>query len=481
MSLPTPNENKSKADKKVKILATLGPAVQGVDDVRHLVEAGVNLFRLNFSHGEHADHAMRYQWVREVERQLNTPIGILMDLQGPKLRVGKFAGGKVNLVRGQAFRLDLDATPGDERRVNLPHTEIIDALEPGMSLLLDDGRLRLEVTRKQNTGVDTLVSAGGELSDRKGVNVPEAVLQLSPLTRKDRIDLDFGLQLGVDWVALSFVQRPEDIVEARELIQGKAFLMAKIEKPSAVVHLEEIAKLCDAIMVARGDLGVEVPAENVPRIQKDIIRTCRQLGKPVVVATQMLESMRFSPAPTRAEVTDVANAVAEGADAVMLSAETASGDYPLEAVSMMSKIIRQVENGPDFQAQLDVSRPQAEATASDAISCAIRRITGILPVAALVNYTESGSSSLRASRERPKTPILSLTPNIQTARRLTVAWGIYSVVNARLSKVEEITSTALEIAQAQNMAKRGDTVVITAGVPFGQSGTTNSLRIETLL
>ncbi|MBT8766390.1 pyruvate kinase [Metapseudomonas boanensis] len=467
-------------DKKVKILATLGPAIKGIDDIRQLVEAGVNLFRLNFSHGEHADHAQRYEWVREVERQLNYPIGILMDLQGPKLRVGRFADGKVNLERGQAFRLDLDSTPGDARRVNLPHPEIIEALEPGMNLLLDDGRLRLQVIAKQSDGVDTKVVAGGELSDRKGVNVPEAVLQLSPLTAKDRRDLAFGLDLGVDWVALSFVQRPEDIVEARELIQGRAFLMAKIEKPSAVQHLEEIARLCDAIMVARGDLGVEVPAENVPRIQKDIIRTCRQLGRPVVVATQMLESMRFSPAPTRAEVTDVANAVAEGTDAVMLSAETASGDYPLETVQMMSKIIRQVENGPDFQSQLDVSRPQAEATASDAISCAIRRISSILPVAALVNYTESGSSSLRASRERPKAPILSLTPNLNTARRLTVAWGIYSVVNERLHKVEEVTSTALEIAQAQGMAKRGDTVVITAGVPFGQPGSTNSLRIETL-
>ncbi|MFZ6046691.1 pyruvate kinase [Pseudomonas sp. CR3202] len=468
-------------DKKVKILATLGPAIKGIDDIRQLVEAGVNLFRLNFSHGEHADHAQRYQWVREVERQLNYPIGILMDLQGPKLRVGRFADGKVNLERGQAFRLDLDATPGDAKRVNLPHPEIIEALEPGMNLLLDDGRLRLQVTAKHADAVETKVIAGGELSDRKGVNVPEAVLQLSPLTAKDRRDLDFGLDLGVDWVALSFVQRPEDIVEARELIKGRAFLMAKIEKPSAVVHLEEIARLCDAIMVARGDLGVEVPAENVPRIQKDIIRTCRQLGRPVVVATQMLESMRFSPAPTRAEVTDVANAVAEGTDAVMLSAETASGDYPLETVQMMSKIIRQVENGPDFQSQLDVSRPQAEATASDAISCAIRRISSILPVVALVNYTESGSSSLRASRERPKAPILSLTPNLNTARRLTVAWGIYSVVNERLHKVEEVTSTALEIAQAQGMAKRGDTVVITAGVPFGQPGSTNSLRIETLI
>uniref|UniRef100_A4XW12 Pyruvate kinase n=1 Tax=Ectopseudomonas mendocina (strain ymp) TaxID=399739 RepID=A4XW12_ECTM1 len=468
------------ADKKVKILATLGPAIRDAAHIRQLVEAGVNLFRLNFSHGEHADHAQRYQWVREVERELNQPIGILMDLQGPKLRVGRFAEGKVDLVNGQSLRLDLDATPGDASRVNLPHPEIIEALQPGMSLLLDDGRLRLKVTAKQNDAVITEVIAGGELSDRKGVNVPEAVLQLSPLTEKDRRDLAFGLELGVDWVALSFVQRPEDIVEARELIGGKAFLMAKIEKPSAVIHLEEIAKLCDAIMVARGDLGVEVPAENVPRIQKDIVRTCRQLGRPVVVATQMLESMRFSPAPTRAEVTDVANAVAEGADAVMLSAETASGDYPLETVQMMSKIIRQVENGPDYQSQLDVGRPQAEATASDAISCAIRRISSILPVAALVNYTESGSSSLRASRERPKAPILSLTPSLTTARRLTVAWGIYSVVNERLRRVEEVTSTALEIAQAQGMAKRGETVVITAGEPFGQPGSTNSLRIETL-
>ncbi|MDA7087900.1 pyruvate kinase [Pseudomonas sp. SA3-5] len=467
-------------NKKVKILATLGPAIKTQDDIRQLVEAGVNLFRLNFSHGEHADHAQRYDWVRAVEQQLNTPIGILMDLQGPKLRVGRFAEGKVMLERGQTLRLDLDSTPGDAQRVNLPHPEIIEALQPGMSLLLDDGRLRLQVTSKQSDAVITEVIAGGELSDRKGVNVPEAVLQLSPLTDKDRRDLAFGLELGVDWVALSFVQRPQDIIEARELIGDKAFLMAKIEKPSAVIHLEEIARLCDAIMVARGDLGVEVPAENVPRIQKDIIRTCRQLGKPVVVATQMLESMRFSPAPTRAEVTDVANAVAEGSDAVMLSAETASGDYPLEAVQMMSKIIRQVESGPDFQAQLDVGRPQADATASDAISCAIRRISSILPVAALVNYTESGASSLRTSRERPTAAILSLTPNLNTARRLTVAWGIYSVVNERLHKVEEVTSTALEIAQAQGMAQRGDTLVITAGEPFGQPGSTNSLRIETL-
>ena len=468
-------------DKKVKILATLGPATDGIDDIRELVQAGVNIFRLNFSHGDHADHAQRYQWIRQVERQLNYPLGILMDLQGPKLRVGQFAEGKVQLVRGQALRLDLDPTPGDQCRVNLPHPEIIAALEPGMDLLLDDGKLRLRVITKHAGAIDTTVLNGGELSDRKGVNVPQALLELSPLTAKDRRDLSFGLELGVDWVALSFVQRPEDIREARELIGDKAFLMAKIEKPSAVQRLQEIAELSDAIMVARGDLGVEVPAESVPQIQKDIISTCRQLGKPVVVATQMLECMRFSPAPTRAEVTDVANAVAEGADAVMLSAETASGEYPLEAVQMMSKIIRQVENGPDYQTQLDVSRPKADATVSDAISCAIRRISSILPVAVLVNYSESGSSSLRAARERPVAPILNLTPNLSTARRLSLAWGVHSVVNDRLRQVDEVCSTALEIAQAQGMAQRGDTLVITAGVPFGQLGSTNSLRIETLI
>ena len=468
-------------DKKVKILATLGPATNGIDDIRQLVEAGVNIFRLNFSHGEHADHAQRYQWIREVEQQLNYPLGILMDLQGPKLRVGRFAEGKVQLQRGQALRLDLDPTPGDQRRVNLPHPEIIAALEPGMDLLVDDGRLRLQVTAKYADAIETQVLNGGELSDRKGVNVPQAVLDLSPLTAKDRRDLAFGLDLGVDWVALSFVQRPEDIREARELIGDRAYLMAKIEKPSAVTQLQAIAELSDAIMVARGDLGVEVPAESVPHIQKRIIGTCRQLGKPVVVATQMLESMRFSPAPTRAEVTDVANAVAEGADAVMLSAETASGDYPLEAVQMMSKIIRQVESGPDYQAQLDVGRPQAEATVSDAISCAIRRISSILPIAVLVNYSESGNSTLRTARERPRSPILNLTPNLNTARRLTVAWGVHSVVNDRLRQVDEVCSTALEIAQAQGMAERGDTLLITAGVPFGKPGSTNSLRIETLI
>jgi len=467
-------------DKKVKILATLGPAIQSEEDVRALVVNGANLFRLNFSHGEHQDHAERFRWIRNIEQELGTSLGILMDLQGPKLRVGSFANGPVSLKKGDSFTLDLDNTPGDRTRVNLPHPEIIQALEIGMELLLDDGKLRLRVTDKNGSSITTEVLVGGELSERKGVNVPDAVLQLSPLTEKDRRDLAFGLELGVDWVALSFVQRPEDIREARTLIQGKACLMSKIEKPSAVEHLEQIVELSDAIMVARGDLGVELPAETIPTIQKRIIQTCRQKGRPVVVATQMLESMRFAPTPTRAEVTDVANAVYEGADAVMLSAETASGDYPIEAVNMMSKIIRNIEADPGYHTQLDASRPSPNSTVEDAISCATRRVTGILDVAVLINFTNSGTTGLRAARERPKAPILSLTPNLSTARKLTLAWGIYSVVRPEFAKPIEITPTALDEAKRLDMASSGDFVVITAGIPFDQPGTTNLLRIETV-
>lgn len=467
-------------DKKVKILATLGPAIQSPAQVRELVRQGANIFRLNFSHGEHQDHAERLDWIRSVEREMNTPLGVLMDLQGPKLRVGSFSEGSVCLQAGQQFSLDLDSTPGNEKRVNLPHPEIIQALKQDMDLLLDDGKLRLRVLEKDDSSILTEVIVGGELSDRKGVNVPEAVLQLSPLTEKDRRDLDFGLQIGVDWVALSFVQRPEDIIEARELIQGRAFLMAKIEKPSAVEHLDEIVELCDAIMVARGDLGVELPAETIPAIQKRIIQTCRHKGRPVVVATQMLESMRFSPAPTRAEVTDVAHAVYEGADAVMLSAETASGDFPIDAVNMMSKIIRNIEADPGYHPQLDINRPQPNATTEDAISCAIRRVCGILDVSVLINFTSSGATGLRAARERPKAPILNLTPNLCTARKLTLVWGIHSVVNPEFAQAGEITPTALEEAKRQGMAQPGDTVIVTAGMPFGQPGSTNMMRIESV-
>ncbi len=466
-------------DKKVKILATLGPAIKSRDDIRALVEAGANLFRLNFSHGEYSDHAQRFAWVREVEAELNYPIGILMDLQGPKLRVGRFAEGAVQLEKGQTFTLDLNDAPGDQQRVTLPHPEIIQALEPGMSLLLDDGKIRLQVLNAHSDAIETRVMNSGELSDRKGVNVPEAVLKLSPLTAKDRRDLAFGLELGVDWVALSFVQRPEDIEEARALIGDKAFLMAKIEKPSAVQSIEAIARLSDAIMVARGDLGVEMPAESVPGIQKRIIQVCRQLGRPVVVATQMLESMRFSPArPARGDRRrqrrqrrrrlrdaqrrkrlgpvpargrgDDGEDHPPGRSRAGLSGD--AGDQP-PGTGRHRLRRHQLRDPPD--------QPHPAGGGAGELH-RVRRL------------------DLRASRERPKAPILSLTPQLKSARRLTVAWGVHSVVNAQLAHVDEICSTALDIALAQRMARRGDTVVITAGVPFGQPGSTNMLRIETV-
>ncbi len=468
------------AVRNTKILATLGPSVEHRQAVKDLVDAGANVFRLNFSHGEHADHALRYEWIRDVEKEIGKPLGVLMDLQGPKLRVGTFADGRIQLIEGSRFRLDDSCRPGDAMRVNLPHPEVITALKPGMDLLLDDGKVRLRVDVCDNRWVDTTVVTGGELSDRKGVNIPDALLSSGVLTDKDLEDLRFGLRLGVDWVALSFVQRPEDVAYARKLIAGRAAIMAKIEKPSAVELLEDIVTLADGVMIARGDLGVEISAESVPQIQKEIIHECRRQGKPVVVATQMLESMREAPTPTRAEVTDVANAVYEGVDAVMLSAETASGSYPVEAVSIMSKIIHQVETDPRFWLGLDASHTSAEPTVEDAISCAIRRISNILPVAILINVTETGVTSLRASRERPKAPILSLTPNMDTARKLTLAWGIRSVQSRRFEDSEDIVKAAMVAALKEQVAAVGDTVVITAGMPFGRQGTTNFLRIEEL-
>jgi pyruvate kinase len=467
-------------NKNTKILATLGPAIADKEALRQLVNAGANIFRLNFSHGSHQDHEQRYRWVREIEEETGRPIGILMDLQGPKIRVGTFRDSQIELTKGNKFVLDNDFEQGDVNRVQLPHPEVIEALEPGMELLLDDGKIRLRVDACESDSVETTVVVGGPLSDRKGVNIPDAILTSGVLTEKDRDDLEFGLNLGVDWVALSFVQRPQDVEFAKELINGRASIMAKIEKPSAVEMIEDIVVTADGIMIARGDLGVEIPAEQVPSTQKRIIQECRKQGRPVVVATQMLESMRDAPTPTRAEVTDVANAVFEGADAVMLSAETASGRYPIEAVEMMSKIIRQVEADPRFRAGLDATHAKPEPTSADAISCAIRRISTILHIPVTINFTGTGSSSLRASRERPQAPILSLTRNLATARKLTVVWGINSVHDPDFDGKGDFVRQALDAAKRERVATVGDTVVITAGMPFGQQGSTNLLRIETI-
>jgi pyruvate kinase len=466
--------------RKAKIIATLGPASSSPEVIRALFETGADVFRFNFSHGSHEQHAERYNTVRSLEREYGRPIGVLQDLQGPKLRIGTFVNGPVRLTAGAGFRLDLDGKPGDERRVFLPHAEIFAALQPGTELLLDDGKIRLAVEACGSDFADARVVTGGLLSERKGVNVPGVVLPLSALTEKDRRDLAFGLELGVDWVALSFVQRPEDLEEVRGLVAGRAGIMAKLEKPAAIERLGEIVALSDAIMVARGDLGVELPPEQVPIIQRRVLRACRKAGKPVVVATQMLESMIQAPTPTRAETSDVATAIYDGADAVMLSAESAAGKYPVEAVRIMDRVIFEVEQDPDHRRLIDGAHPEPEGTIADTICCALRRTASILPLAATVTYTDSGFTSLRAARERPAAPILSMTPNIAAARRLTLVWGVHPVSISGVADVAGMEAMACEIALRERLALPGDIVAITAGLPFGTPGTTNLLRIAQL-
>lgn len=464
-------------NRNAKIIATLGPASSDQATIAALFEAGADMFRFNMSHGVQQDHLDNYAIVRGLEQATGRPVGTLFDLQGPKLRVGTFVGDKAELVPGAAFRIDLDTTPGDARRAPMPHPEVFQVLAKDTQILVDDGRLRLRV---EECGADyaiTEVVTGGTISNRKGFNIPNVVLPLSPLTKKDRDDLRFALDTGCDWIALSFVQLPEDIAEARKLIGPRARIMAKLEKPSAVDHLDRIMEITDAVMVARGDLGVEMPMETVPGVQKRIIRSGRNAGKPVVVATQMLDSMINSPQPTRAEASDVATAIYDGADAVMLSGESAAGKYPVEAVQMMDRIVAQVETDPVYRTLIDSTDSDPEATSADAITAAARQVAETVNASAVVTYTTSGSTALRAARERPPAPILCLTPSLETARRLTPAWGIHAVVIADATDLDDMVAKAEATAVSQGFAKPGDRLVITAGIPFGTPGATNLLRI----
>jgi pyruvate kinase len=469
-----------KRSRNARIVATLGPASSDSQTIRKLFDAGVDVFRLNFSHGTHEDHRQRLSAIRNIESECGRPIGVLLDLQGPKLRLGTFEDGSIELTAGQKFRLDLDPTPGNKTRAPLPHPEIFAAIEAGSDLLLDDGKVRLRVEAKGTDFADTEVVVAGRISDRKGVNVPGVMLPISPLTRKDREDLAFGLENGVDWVALSFVQRPEDIDEARALIGERAWIMAKLEKPLAIEHLDAIVDRCDGIMVARGDLGVELPAEQIPELQRRIVRRCREVGKPVIVATQMLESMTNSPVPTRAETSDVAGAIYEGADAVMLSAESASGKYPLEAVSVMNRIITRVESDPQYRSGIDASHTKAQSTTADAICCALRQVVRTIAPAVTVTYTSSGFTSLRAARERVSTAIIAMTPSMSIARRLALVWGVHALPFRNAHDVAEMIALACEAARSEGFARNGDSVAIAAGLPFGESGTTNLLQIARL-
>ena len=463
--------------RKVKLVATLGPASDKKEIIKKLFEAGADVFRLNLSHGTHEDIKRRFNTIRDIESELNRPICVMADLQGPKLRCGLFKKGSAVLNDGDQFSFDLNDEPGNSQRVCLPHKEIFESLQIGSILLIDDGKIRLKVTDIQKDFAKTDVLVGGIISDNKGVNVPDVVLPVAALSEKDREDLEFVCQLGVDWVALSFVQRANDIEEARGLVKGRAAILSKIEKPTAVEVFDSILEASDGIMVARGDLGVELPVESLPPIQKRLVRACREKGKPVIVATQMMESMINSPVPTRAEVSDVAQAIYEGADAVMLSAESAAGSYPLDAVKTMNNVAVEVEKDPIHRKVLEAARTPARRGVSDAITVAAREIAETTNIKAICCFTHSGTTALLACRERPRVPIIALTPKLDIARRLTLAWGLHCVVTGEVERFKMAVVNAVRAARDSGFATSKDNIVVTAGVPFNVAGTTNIVRV----
>ena len=466
--------------RKVRVLATLGPASRTPEMIEKLYRAGADAFRVNMSHGTHDDHRATIASIRGLEKTLGRPMTILADLQGPKLRVGSFEDGKIELLTGATFRLDRDPAAGDVTRVCLPHSEIFNALRDGARLLLDDGKLVLRVTEMADDHIMTRVEVGGMLSNNKGLNVPDVVVPMAALTTKDRSDLDFALDQGVDWIALSFVQRPEDLAEARKLIQGRAALLAKIEKPAALERLEEILERADAVMVARGDLGVELPPEAVPPAQKRIVEMARRLGRPVVVATQMLESLITAPTPTRAEVSDVATAIYDGADAVMLSAESAAGAWPVESVAMMDRIAISVENDHSYTERIHFTQTKADPTTADALSEAAFDIAKTVSAKAIICFTTSGSTGRRIARERPAVPLLILTPRVSTARQMGLTWGVHCVRTQDIASFEEMVGKAKRMALRHKIAKAGDQLIVMAGFPFGTPGSTNVLHVVRL-
>ncbi|MBX9707511.1 MAG: pyruvate kinase [Caulobacteraceae bacterium] len=463
--------------RRARIVATLGPASRAPGTVKALAQAGVDVFRLNFSHGSHEDHEAALKAVRGAEIALKRPLGVLADLQGPKLRLGKFADTAIAVKPGHTMRFDLDPTPGDAKRVQMPHPEIFKALRTGMALLIDDGRVRLRVGERADDWAEVTVESGTKLSDRKGVAVPDAVIPVSALTPKDREDLAFALRIGVDWVALSFVQKAEDMAELKSIVKGRAACLAKIEKPQALAALDSILDYCDGVMVARGDLGVEMHPEEVPVAQKTIIRAARQRGVPVIVATQMLESMTSSPAPTRAEASDVANAVYEGADALMLSAETASGDYPLEAVGIMNRIMERIESDPLWPSLMDAEHAGMEGFDADALVAAARKAGEASSTGCIVVFTTLGGTARRMSRERPIQPVLALTPRPETARRLALVWGLEPRLGKEPTSLEDVTDDAVASAMQYGLAEPGQRILILAGTPFGAPGAANLLRL----
>ena len=463
--------------RKTKILATLGPASNTKPMMKALFDAGVDVFRINMSHTSHDMLGQMVADLRSLADDVGRPIGILCDLQGPKIRLGKLPGGPRMLKEGEQIRLVLGETTDKPEEVPIPHPEIFQAIKQKHALLIDDGKVRLRLLKKADTFAEAIVEVPGEIKDRKGVNMPDTLLSMSAMTPKDRADLDAALELGVDWIALSFVQRPEDVAELKKIVQGRAGVLAKIEKPKALLSLEGILELSDALMVARGDLGVEMPLERVPGLQKMITRAARKAGKPVVVATQMLESMISASIPTRAEVSDVATAVFDGADAVMLSAESASGSFPVEAVQTMDRIAMTVEDDELYQSYIEAQRGTPEKTTPDAIMAAVHEVTETIEARAIVCWTKSGITAMRAARERSRAPIIAPTPSIETARRLCLVWGTHSVATEDIRDFDDMVKRASQIARQEGFAVAGERIVITAGVPLGTTGATNMLRV----
>ena len=463
--------------RKTKILATLGPSSSTPESIRALFEKGADAFRINMSHTSHSGLAELHRTVRALEESVGRPIGILVDMQGPKIRLGTLVGGVREVHKGDRLHLVRKVAADNAADVPIPHAEVFAALRPGESILVDDGKVRLRIEDVDKEWANAVVEAGGLLKDKKGVNLPDTVLPIPAMTPKDRSDLDAALHLGVDWIALSFVQRPDDVAELKKVVGGRAACMAKIEKPRAIEWLEDILDLSDALMVARGDLGVELPVQQVPGIQKAITRAARKAGKPVVVATQMLESMITAPVPTRAEVSDVATAVFEGADAVMLSAESAAGQYPVEAVTMMDKIATTVESDPLYVSIIASQRNAPESTTADAIMAAVHEVTQTVHARAIVCWTKSGATALRASRERSDAPIIALTPTLEISRRLSLVWGLHSVYTEDAQDLDDMVDRAARFAFQEGFAKPGDRIVVTAGVPLRTPGATNMLRV----
>jgi pyruvate kinase len=463
--------------RRTKVVATLGPASSSRAVIAKLFDAGADVFRINMSHTTHERMRELVETIRAVETERNRPIGILVDLQGPKLRLGSFKNDWAAIDSGQDFVLDSDPAPGDSTRINLPHPEIFAAIKPGDALLIDDGKLRLTVTQAGPQRIVARVEVGGKISSRKGVSLPHTVVPLAALTAKDLADLEAALDTGIDWVALSFIQRPEDIAEAKKITRGRAAVIAKIEKPQAVTRLDDILDLADALMVARGDLGVEMPLEKVPGVQKEMTRACRRAGKPVIVATQMLESMITNPVPTRAEVSDVATAIFDGADAIMLSAESAAGQYPVEAVATMNRIAEEVENEPIYLSSIHVLHTEPERTGADAIAAAARQVAETLELAAIVCWTSSGATGTRVARERPQPPIVAISPMVAAGRKLSLVWGIHCVVAEDARDQDDMVERACQIAFRDGFAKAGQRIIVVAGVPFGTPGATNMIRV----